>query len=157
MASPLAEALESSFLCLWMASSMLLLALWAGQSDEVQPYAREADRVEQEFRAYRDRLNALFVSLRGMIDQQPASAAAMLRLQQQDAPPPSPPALAMASCRGSSTPRRRRLRRFRFFLQLANHGRLHRGREHQARSDRSGFRAICRRRSSEPTLRASAV
>ena len=71
-----------------IASLGLLLALTAGQSDERPAYAREGDRVEQEFRVYRDRLNALFMSLRGMIDQQTPSAAATLpRLQLQDAPP----------------------------------------------------------------------
>src|SRR5438034_270355 len=73
-----------------IASIIVLLALWTGQSDERPAYAREADRVEQGFRAYRERLNVFFNSLRGMIDQQPASAAATLpRLQQQDAPPPT--------------------------------------------------------------------
>ena len=74
---------------LLIASLTLLLAVWTGQSDERPPYAREAGRVEQEFGAYRDRLNALFISLRSMIDQQPAGAAATLpRLQLQDAPLP---------------------------------------------------------------------
>jgi hypothetical protein len=72
----------------WITPLTLLLALWTGQSDEIQPYAREGDRVEQEFRVYRDRLNAFFASLRSMIDRQPASTTAVLpRLQQQDAPP----------------------------------------------------------------------
>jgi hypothetical protein len=68
----------------------LLLALWRGQSADVRPaYEREGDRVEQDFRAYRDRLNTFYTVLRSMIDQQPASATATLpRLQSQDAPPP---------------------------------------------------------------------
>src|SRR5215510_8048422 len=68
----------------------LLIALWTGQADERPAYAREADRVEQAFRAYRDRLNSFFTSLRGTVDQQPASASAALpRLQPQDAPAPA--------------------------------------------------------------------
>jgi hypothetical protein len=68
----------------------LLLAVLPVQTDEVPAYAREADRVEQEFRAYRERLGALFTSLRATIDLQPPAAAATLRgLQQQDAPPPT--------------------------------------------------------------------
>src|SRR5207247_10063753 len=78
------------FLMSLIASITVLLALWTGQSGERPAYAREADRVEQGFRAYRERLNAFFNSLRGMIDQQPAGATASLpRLQQQDAPLPT--------------------------------------------------------------------
>ena len=70
-----------------IASLGLLLALTAGQSDERPAYAREGDRVEREFGVYRDRLNALFMSLRGMIDQQTPSAAATLpRLQLERSP-----------------------------------------------------------------------
>jgi hypothetical protein len=66
----------------------LLLAIFPVQSDEGSAYAREADRVEQEFREYRDRLNAFFMSLRSMIEQQsPAAAATLPPLQPQDAPP----------------------------------------------------------------------
>ena len=68
------------------ASLALMLALWTGQTDERPAYAREADRVEQDFREYRDRLSTFFTALRGLIDQQPASAA-LPRLQQQDTPP----------------------------------------------------------------------
>jgi len=65
------------------------LALWTGQTGDRLPYVREGERVEETFRAYRDRLNAFFTSLRGMIDQQPPGTTAGLpRLQQQDAPPP---------------------------------------------------------------------
>jgi hypothetical protein len=69
-------------------SLTLLLVLGTGQTGEQPSYAREGDRVEQTFRAHRDRLNAFFTVLRSMIDQQPPSAAAALpRLQPQDAPP----------------------------------------------------------------------
>jgi hypothetical protein len=72
------------------AALTLLLAILPVQADEAPAYAREADRVEREFRAYRDRLNAFFTTLRTTIDQQSPSAAATLpRLQQQDAPPPT--------------------------------------------------------------------
>jgi len=71
-----------------LAPLTLLLALWLGQTTEPPPYAREGDRVEQEFRVYRDRLNAFFNSLRGIVGQQPASTTSLLPpLQQQDAPP----------------------------------------------------------------------
>lgn len=69
---------------------MLVLPLWMRQTDERPPYVREADRIEEEFRRYRDRLNAFFTLLRSMVDQQPPGTAAILpRLQQQDAPPPA--------------------------------------------------------------------
>jgi len=68
----------------------LVMALWIGQSDGRRPYAREGERVEQEFRTYRDRLNAFFIALRAAIDQAATSASISLpRLQQEDAPPPS--------------------------------------------------------------------
>src|SRR5262245_54871068 len=67
---------------------IVLLALWTGQTGDQPPYVQEGERVEQEFRAYRERLNAFFTVLRTMIDQQPPIATATLpRLQQQDAPP----------------------------------------------------------------------
>src|SRR5262245_52540571 len=67
---------------------MMLMALWTAQTGDQPPYLREGERVEQEFRAYRERLNALFTVLRTMIDQQPPTTTATLpRLQQQDAPP----------------------------------------------------------------------
>ena len=72
------------------ASFTLTFVLWTGQSGDRPPYAREGDRLEQEFRAYRDRLAAFFTTLRSMIDQQPPSTTATLpRLQPQDAPPPA--------------------------------------------------------------------
>src|SRR5215813_5497191 len=72
-----------------LASLTLIVSLWAGQTAEPPSYVREGDRIEQEFRAYRERLNSFFTVLRGMIDQQPANTAAALpRLQQQDAPAP---------------------------------------------------------------------
>jgi hypothetical protein len=68
---------------------ILLLGFGAFQADERPPYVREGDRVEQQFRAYRDRLNRFFTTLRGMIElQPPATVGALPRLQQQDAPPP---------------------------------------------------------------------
>src|SRR5207244_1322295 len=67
---------------------LLLLALWTGQADERPAYAREGERVEQEFLAYKERLVAFFITLRGLVDQQPASAT-LPRLQTQDAPPPA--------------------------------------------------------------------
>src|SRR5436190_6638421 len=71
-----------------LAPLTLLFALWIGQTADAPPYVREGDRVEQEFRAYRDRLNAFFNSLRGIVGQQPASTTSGLpSLQQQDAPP----------------------------------------------------------------------
>jgi len=74
-----------------MVSLSLLLAFWPGQSSDERPaYAREGDRVEQEFVVYRDRLAAFFGSLRGLVDLQSASTTATLpRLQVQDAPPPT--------------------------------------------------------------------
>jgi hypothetical protein len=73
-----------------MVSLSLMLALWPAQSGERPAYAREGDRVEQEFVAYRDKLAAFFGSLRGLVDQQSASTTAALpRLQVQDAPAPA--------------------------------------------------------------------
>jgi hypothetical protein len=73
----------------WITPLTFVLALVAGQSaDEPPAYSREGERVEQQFRAYRERLNGFFASLRTLIDQQtPATAAGLPRLQQQDAPP----------------------------------------------------------------------
>jgi hypothetical protein len=66
----------------------VLLPLWTVQSGVPPAYMREGDRVEQEFRAYRDRLTTFFSTLRSLIDRQAPSAAATLpRLQPQDAPP----------------------------------------------------------------------
>jgi hypothetical protein len=71
-----------------ISSLSLLLVLWTTQSGDRPPYMREGDRIEQQFGAYRARLNTFFGMLRSMIDQQPASATAILpRLQQEDAPP----------------------------------------------------------------------
>jgi len=69
-------------------SFIFLLTLWVGQTDDRPPYIREGDRVEQDFQAYRERLNTFFTTLRNMIDQQPSSTTVTLpRLQPQDAPP----------------------------------------------------------------------
>jgi len=71
-----------------VASVVLVLGFWTGQSGDRPAYLREGDRIEQAFRAYRDRLNTFFTSLRTVINQQPSAAAAALpRLQPQDAPP----------------------------------------------------------------------
>src|SRR5262245_48139525 len=75
-----------------IASYILLLTLWPGQSDDRQPYLREGDRVEQEFQTYRGRLSTFYTKLQSMIEQQPASASLSLpRLQPQDAPSPATP------------------------------------------------------------------
>ncbi len=72
-----------------MALLTLLLFVSSLQTDGRPAFEREGDRIEQEFRAYRDRLNSFFTLLRSTIDQQPSSTAANLpRLQQQDAPAP---------------------------------------------------------------------
>lgn len=68
----------------------LMLALQSPQPEERPAYAREGDRIEQEFLAHRDRLIAFYSTLRGLLDQQPpASAASLPKLQIQDAPPPA--------------------------------------------------------------------
>jgi hypothetical protein len=72
-------------------SLTLVLALIAGQTG-TPSYVREGDRVEQEFELFRNRLNAFFISLRSMIDEQPTGTSVTLpRLQSQDAPPPVTP------------------------------------------------------------------
>src|SRR5262249_27705650 len=68
----------------------LLLALQSPQVDERPAYAREGDRIEQEFLAHRDRLIAFFSELRSTADEQPATPGVTVqRLQPQEAPPPS--------------------------------------------------------------------
>jgi hypothetical protein len=68
----------------------LALALQTGQVDDRPAYAREGDRIEQEFLAHRDRLISFFSTLRGLLDEQPTTPGITLpRLQAQDAPPPS--------------------------------------------------------------------
>src|SRR5262249_35189398 len=65
----------------------LALAFLTVQGDERPAYAREGDRIEQEFLAQRDRLTAFYVTLRSLLSQQPASVTAALPpLQPQDAP-----------------------------------------------------------------------
>lgn len=66
----------------------LAVALWSPQSDEDRPaYAREGDRIEQEFLEHRDRLVTFFSTLRSLMDQQPASVSVNLpRLEPQDRP-----------------------------------------------------------------------
>jgi hypothetical protein len=71
-------------------SAILALALsfLTAQADERPAYAREGDRVEQEFLAERDRLTTLYATLRNLLGQQPAGGTAALPpLQPQDAPP----------------------------------------------------------------------
>src|SRR5262249_22941218 len=71
-----------------IASISLLLTVWTAQTGDPPSYIREGERVEQGFRAYRDRLNMFFTLLLSRIDQQPETTAATLpRLQLQDAPP----------------------------------------------------------------------
>jgi len=68
----------------------LVLSLQTGQIDERPAYAREGDRIEQEFLAHRDRLISFFTTLRVLLDGQPLTPGITLpRLQSQDAPPPS--------------------------------------------------------------------
>jgi hypothetical protein len=71
---------------LFMPILALVLSLQTGQVDERPAYAREGDRIEQEFLAHRDRLISFFSTLRGLLDEQ---ASTLSRLQPQDAPPPS--------------------------------------------------------------------
>ena len=66
----------------------LLGSTWTAQSADVQPaYEREGDRVEQEFRAYQERLSAFFASVRALIEQQPVSV--QLPRLQDAAPAPT--------------------------------------------------------------------
>src|SRR5215831_18090692 len=67
------------------------IALWGQQSGDDRPaYAREGDRIEQEFLDHRDRLVTFFSMLRSLMDQQPASVSANLpRLESQDRPAPA--------------------------------------------------------------------
>ena len=68
----------------------LLLALQSPQAEDRPSYAREGDRIEQEFLAHRDKLIAFFSTLRELLDEQPpASGVNLPRLQPQDAPPAS--------------------------------------------------------------------
>src|SRR5262244_2976671 len=66
----------------------LVLAFLTVQADERPAYAREGDRIEQEFLAQRDRLTAFYATLRRLLGQQPAGVTATLPpLLPQDAPP----------------------------------------------------------------------
>jgi len=52
----------------------LLASAWSAQSSDFQPaYEREGDRVEQEFRAYQEKLTAFFASVRALNEQQPVT------------------------------------------------------------------------------------
>jgi hypothetical protein len=65
----------------------LLFLLWTGgQTEDPPAYVREGDRIEQEFRAYRERLNRFFDELRGVIQQQTPAVRVQLP-PLQDAPP----------------------------------------------------------------------
>jgi hypothetical protein len=65
----------------------LALAFLTVQADERPAYAREGDRIEQEFLAQRDRLTAFYATLRTLLMQQPAGVTAALPpLRPQDAP-----------------------------------------------------------------------
>lgn len=61
------------------------IPLW---SEEPPAYVREGDRVEQQFRGQRDRLNAFFQELRATVQREaPAPEAPNLMRQLQNAPP----------------------------------------------------------------------
>src|SRR5689334_11337864 len=51
----------------WIA---VAIAFWAGQGIERPAYLNEGDRVEQEFRQYRDRLDRFFDALRDVVTMQ---------------------------------------------------------------------------------------
>ena len=66
----------------------LLFTFLSFQSGDRPAYAREGDRIEQEFLAHRDRLSAFYAGLRSLLGQQPpAIGSALPPLQPQDAPP----------------------------------------------------------------------
>jgi hypothetical protein len=66
---------------------VLALSFLTVQADERPAYAREGDRVEQEFLAERDQLTNFYATLRGLLGQQPTGVTAALPpLQPQDAP-----------------------------------------------------------------------
>jgi hypothetical protein len=72
-----------------MATSILALALafLTVQADERPAFARQGDRIEQEFLAQRDRLTVFYATLRSLLGQQPTGVRANLpQLQPQDAP-----------------------------------------------------------------------
>ena len=65
----------------------LLLAFWIGQADLPSAYITEGDRVEQQFRLYRDKLERFFISLRGVVEREIPALLPELRL---DEAPPEP-------------------------------------------------------------------
>jgi hypothetical protein len=65
----------------------IILTLWTGQADDRPAYVREGDRVEQQFRSYRDRLNRFFQSLRGALGQE--TPPLLAQVQSVPAPPPA--------------------------------------------------------------------
>ena len=65
----------------------LLLAFWIGQADLPSAYVTEGDRVEQQFRLYRDNLERFFISLRGVVQREIPRLLPELEL---DGAPPEP-------------------------------------------------------------------
>src|SRR5437870_11250236 len=51
----------------------LLIPFQTSLPDAQPSYEREGDRVEQEFRAYQEKLSAFFTLVRGLVDQQPVN------------------------------------------------------------------------------------
>ncbi|HEY2383885.1 MAG TPA: hypothetical protein VGK48_22140 [Terriglobia bacterium] len=69
---------------------VLIMVLLTAQAEDRPAYAREGDRIEQEFLAHRDRLIQFFSALRTLLDNQPSTPGIVLpKLQAQDAPPAS--------------------------------------------------------------------
>jgi hypothetical protein len=67
----------------------LIVTLWTGAQTEDPPaYVREGDRIEQEFRVYRERLSQFFDVLRGLIQRQPQTVRVQLPPLQTAPPPP---------------------------------------------------------------------
>ncbi len=65
----------------------LWLAFWIGQADLPSAYVTEGDRVEQQFRLYRDNLERFFISLRGLVQREIPRLLPELEL---DGAPPEP-------------------------------------------------------------------
>lgn len=68
-----------------IAWTVLWLILGIGQAEEPAAYIREGDRVEQQFREYRNNLDGLFKALRAI-----AEAEASHLLHQLNEAPPEP-------------------------------------------------------------------
>jgi hypothetical protein len=56
-----------------------VFAVWTGHNETLPPHVREGDRIEQQFRSFRNRLQEFFTTLRGLMDQQ-APPVALVRL-----------------------------------------------------------------------------